>query len=348
LHQGNHDSRPEAQTRSGVSSAYGRLAAATAGFTLLLVTMGGTVRATDSGLACPDWPRCFGMWIPPADFHIWLEHTHRLLAGLAGLVVAGLAIWALVRYRHRREIVVPAVAAAVLILVQSGLGALVVLQLLRPELVAIHLGVAAVFIWILLALAVNVHHRPLVRPNLARRWFAVDGRFSRWAYAVALLILAQMVLGSYATGVAAGFVFNVVPIWNDPAFFEASTTREIVHIVHRFAGYAVGVAVVALAVRALRERRERLLAGTWGERERWLVRLPWLAVGLVVVQIGLGITNVLTQAVTVSAVAHLTVASWLWTVVILTALLAARWSGARPVKAPPAPQREAILIGGTS
>jgi heme A synthase len=330
------------ERRHQPSRAFGRLATVTAAFTLLLVAMGGTVRATDSGLACPDWPRCFGMWVPPADFHMWLEHSHRLLAGLAGLIIAGMAIWALARYRHRRDIVVPAVAAALLILLQSGLGALVVLQLLNPGLVAIHLGIAAVFVWVLLALAVNVRYPPLSPAS-------TDQGLARWAYAVALLVLAQMVLGSYATGVAAGYVFNVVPIWSDPAFFEASTTREIVHIIHRFAGYAVGIAVVALAVRTGRERRSRIAAGTWGERERWLTRLARLAVVLVLVQIALGITNVLTQAVTVSAIAHLTVASWLWTAVILTALLAARWAPAHAAAAPHDldPDREPVLIGET-
>ncbi|HNC01296.1 MAG TPA: COX15/CtaA family protein, partial [Leptospiraceae bacterium] len=56
------------------------------------ILFGPLVRATDSGLACPDWPLCYGKVIPPPEFRIWMEVGHRIYSGLLGFVILGLSI----------------------------------------------------------------------------------------------------------------------------------------------------------------------------------------------------------------------------------------------------------------
>jgi len=74
-----------------------RLSAAAALLTLALIVAGGVVTNTDSGLACPDWPTCYGSVVPPMVGNVAVEHTHRLVATAVGLLTVALAVLALRR-----------------------------------------------------------------------------------------------------------------------------------------------------------------------------------------------------------------------------------------------------------
>ena len=84
-----------------------RLTGLTILFSYALIVLGAVVRATDSGIACPDWPRCYGVWLlTPSAFaaipetaysygQVMLEWTHRLIAGfVVGPLVLALTVWA--------------------------------------------------------------------------------------------------------------------------------------------------------------------------------------------------------------------------------------------------------------
>jgi heme A synthase len=79
-----------------------RLAAIAAFLTLVLIVAGGVVTNTDSGLACPDWPTCFGSAMPRMVGNVAVEHTHRLIATAVGLLTVALVVLTLRRARQGR------------------------------------------------------------------------------------------------------------------------------------------------------------------------------------------------------------------------------------------------------
>ncbi len=94
-------------------------------FTYLLMVMGTFVTSTGSGLACPDWPLCYGTVVPPLEMSIWFEWGHRLLGGIASLLILLSTIFVWRSYKGAPRILM----SAVLLLLAFGviLGGITVL-----------------------------------------------------------------------------------------------------------------------------------------------------------------------------------------------------------------------------
>ena len=128
-----------------------------------LVGIGGATRVMQAGLACPDWPLCYGALLPgrQMNLQVFLEWFHRLdafLVGIALLVVASLSL--LRRANLPRWLPWAAAAALLLVAFQGALGALTVLGLLAASTVTAHLVTA-----LLLVLLVSAMHQALRRSS---------------------------------------------------------------------------------------------------------------------------------------------------------------------------------------
>lgn len=123
--------------------------------TIILMAIGSATRVMNAGLACPDWPLCYGEVVPvkQMNLQVFLEWFHRLDAALIGISALSLAIMS---WWNRR--VLPdwlpwaATFALGLIFFQGILGGLTVTQLLRFDIVTAHLGTALLFFTTLLVI----------------------------------------------------------------------------------------------------------------------------------------------------------------------------------------------------
>ena len=121
---------------------------------IALVVIGGATRVMEAGLACPDWPLCFGTLLPGRQMNIqvFLEWFHRLDAFVVGVALLVMAVAATV-LRHRVPRWFPWVSVLLVLMValQGGLGALTVLQLLPSQVVTAHLALALTLVALLSA-----------------------------------------------------------------------------------------------------------------------------------------------------------------------------------------------------
>ncbi|MEN8183635.1 MAG: COX15/CtaA family protein [Myxococcota bacterium] len=243
------------------------------GLTFVLVVLGALVRAHDAGLACPDWPLCFGQVIPAMNLEVAFEWSHRALAGTLSVVFLVLCTLAL-RDRDARERggLLMALAAG-LLAIQVLLGALTVWQLLASWTVTLHLLTGNAFAATLLLLALR-----LGRSGRSGS-VEVTGTSRLLVSAAALLLGAQIALGGLVSSSFAGLACPEWPSCNGGSWYPSWRGGVGLHLLHRTNGYLL-VCVLGIAALALR-------------RPRPLARALLAAFGLSLLQVGVGVSNVL-------------------------------------------------------
>jgi protoheme IX farnesyltransferase len=251
----------------------------TLGTAILLVTIGVIVRATDSGLGCPDWPLCHGQLLPPlGDAKAWIEWVHRTVAALIGFEILGLALLAWIDHRDRRSLLWPSVAAVGLVGFQAWLGRETVRLGNSGESVTAHLAAAM----LLVALLVFVTVRAGYPAHLGRG--GRGQRFTLLAAFSAVATFALLLFGSHVTATDGALVFPDWPLMGG-TLVPALTELTSPHVLHRWVAVIVGVIVGAVALTAWRMRDERPV----------LARLAVGAALLFVIQVVVGGLQVLTR-----------------------------------------------------
>ncbi len=295
-----------------------RLTTLAIGLALVVVLLGGWTRLNDAGLGCPDWPGCYGTWVLPdnhaelAEAHPdamidlrkgWIEMIHRYAAGTLGLLILGLAA---IGYRQRKRQGYPLVLSfglLMLVIVQGIFGMWTVTLRLLPVVVTLHLlgGLTTLMLLVLL------------RQHLMRLAKAEAGTLPNpWGRVMLAVLFLQLALGGWTSTNYAGwacsdwlychrdqpveydFAVGLNPVMSIGPNYEGgllpAEARTAIQIAHRL-GAALLFLVFLLAARALwkRDALRRPLVGCWC---------------LLLMQVGLGIANVIWLLPLGLAVAH--------------------------------------------
>ncbi len=163
---------------------------------------------TGSGMGCPDWPKCFGFWIPPTDvsdlpanykeiyaergydkldfnvFNTWTEYINRLLGLISGFFCLALFITSLLTYN--KYLIFLNVFLVTLMGFQGWMGAIVVYSVLAPFKITIHMLIALSIVTLLFYLN---------RISNANN-YSKNTSNNIWIYIALLISIIQIVIGT--------------------------------------------------------------------------------------------------------------------------------------------------------
>ncbi|PCJ26622.1 MAG: heme A synthase [SAR86 cluster bacterium] len=195
---------------------YRRMAWITLAAVYFLILVGASVRASGAGMGCPDWPTCFGQWIPPTSeaqlpdnyqeiyaelgyadtrFNVvktWTEYTNRLVGVTIGFLIFLTAVFSWYCREHDSSIFKASVGAFLMVGFQGWLGAQVVGSNLQPGLITLHMLVALALVGTLL-FAVAQARRGIMASQPVTE---IAPEFQKWLYVVLVLTVIQVAMGT--------------------------------------------------------------------------------------------------------------------------------------------------------
>jgi len=219
----------------------------------VLITAGGLVTSTDSGLAVPDWPLSYGQLFPPMVGGILYEHGHRMIATAVGLLTIVLA-WALARWESRAWVRRLGFVALGAVVTQGLLGGLTVLLLLPTPISVAHACLAQAFLLTVVTIAL------VTRPSWNR--LATDGAENELARATArrvrtpalfatAAVYCQLILGAFTRHTGAGLAIPDFPLALGRIVPPLTDPLVAIQFAHRAGALVVTSLIVFTCARAL-------------------------------------------------------------------------------------------------
>ena len=284
-----------------------RLAIGTSVLTLVLLIAGGLVWSTGSALACPDWPLCYGEVFPVMKGQVLFEHGHRLIAAAVATSTVVLAVRTFADRRLRWL----SLAATGLVLLQAVLGGLTVLLKLPLLVRVLHLATSQAFFAAILILTARCIQLAAAG-NAAKAVAPVSPPAQRALALAAAAVYLQLLLGALVRHTGSALACRSV-LWCDGQLWPRGFGPGEVQMLHRYWALVAGALVIWSTLRAL------------PDLERSASPLPRIlaiaAPVLLLTQIGLGFSSVLSFLSVPVVTAHLAVGALLWGDLVLLWIL---------------------------
>jgi cytochrome c oxidase assembly protein subunit 15 len=225
---------------------YRRVAYAALGALILIVLTGAIVRLTDSGLGCPDWPRCYGKVLPPLSGHAVIEYSNRAVSGIVSLVAVFAFVASFRRRPFRRDLAWLSATLPLGVLAQAVLGGFTVREKLAPGFVMAHFSLSMIVLIGAVALAWRSAHEPGWRPRSS-------DRVSVWSVRALLPLGALTIFAGTAATAAGPHGGGVTGQHVHRLTFEGRDT--LTWIIHRHATIAALLGIAVIGVWLLNRRR---------------------------------------------------------------------------------------------
>jgi cytochrome c oxidase assembly protein subunit 15 len=182
----------------------------------IVILAGGIVRASGAGMGCPDWPTCFGQWIPPTseaqlpeNYHeiyaargyentqfnpvkTWTEYTNRLVGVTIGFLIFLTAWSSRIYLKTDKTVFYLAVSAFLLVGFQGWLGSTVVSSNLNPLKITIHMVVALLIVALLIYTITRSQRESFAPINLN----GLPEKFPKVLNVVLIMSVIQITMGT--------------------------------------------------------------------------------------------------------------------------------------------------------
>jgi len=204
-------------------------------FTYSLMVMGNVVTTTGSGLACPDWPLCYGSVVPPLKINIWFEWGHRLLGASTGMFILSSTIMVWIKEKGVARwltgsalglLGVGAVFGGIIVLIEAPLleGALHLL------IISFHIILATIIFMLMIFSLRSVQD--------------LSGEKSNGFYPVILgIVFAQVIIGIFVRYGQASLACPDFPYCRGLVFPDLVDFKVTIHFIHRLMALAVFMTV---------------------------------------------------------------------------------------------------------